>query len=194
MYKHAYNPSNYIVWVSVCMCRRSHVCTSAWVSCCCWLTAELSWSESMRPSDRENRGIRHYHQKRLQCSLLWPHSFLQSSCWFVCSFVVSVRMVRLFESMHFSAPIIWWGRRRAEDKKVMITTERWGHHLLFLFLSFLFFLIQMSGKSHNHIRKICMLCHYVTSWNRGIQTRISPSNSTVVCTWRNWHTWCQCGS
>lgn len=95
MYKHAYNLRPRVLCDCQCECA-SHVCTGTWVSSQCWLTAELSWSESTRPSDRENRGIKHYHQKRLQRSLLRPHSFLQSSCWFVCSFVVSVWMVHLF--------------------------------------------------------------------------------------------------
>lgn len=116
MYKHSYDLRPRVLCDCRCECA-SHVCTGTWVSSQCWLTAELSWSESTRPSDRENRGIKHYHQKRLHCSLLWPHSFLQSSCWFVCSFVVSVWMVHLFESMHFSAPIIRWGKRRAEDEQ-----------------------------------------------------------------------------
>lgn len=118
-YKQAHNPAtSNNVWASGWACVSSDVCTSVWANSRCRLTAELSWSESMRPSDRENRGIKHYHQKRLQCSLLRPHSFLQSSCWRVCSFVVSTWIVRVFESMHFSAPIMWRGRRRgAEDNK-----------------------------------------------------------------------------
>lgn len=120
------------------VCMSSDVCTGSRVSSHFRLTAELSWSEGVRPSDRENRGIKHYHQKRLGRSLLRPHSFLQSSCSFVCSFVVSVRIVRLFESMHFSASITWWEKRcakgkRERKKKVEIGTERWGH-LLFLSL------------------------------------------------------------
>lgn len=119
------------------MYNRAHTFLLPWILCECvrhlressrWrLTADLSWSESMRPCDRrENRGIKHYHQKRLQFSLLWPHSFLQSSWWFVCLLVVPVWMVPLFESMHFSAPIICWGRRRAGKKKKKKSWEQKG--------------------------------------------------------------------
>lgn len=81
------------------MYNRAHTFLLPWILCECvrhlrgssrWrLTAELSWSESMRPCDGENRGIKHYHQKRLQRSLLRPHSFLQSS-WWVCLFACCV--------------------------------------------------------------------------------------------------------
>lgn len=122
-------------WI-MCECVRHMWESSRWR-----LTAELSWSESTRPGDGENRGIQHYHQKRLQCSLLRPHSFLQSSWWFVCLLVVSVWMVPPFESMHFSAPIICWGRRWAKERekkgwrKRKVRTEMWGYQLFSIFLN-----------------------------------------------------------
>ncbi len=194
------------------VCVSSRVYTGTWVSSRCRLTAELSWSESMRPSDRENRGIKHYHQKRLQCSLLRPHSFLQSSCWFVCSFVVSVRTVGLIESMHFSAPITWRGRRRAEDKK---KKKSWGNNkkvrtppIFHLFKSvfrssilihiFIYLCVWEIHQARITLKKIRHLTAALPrrhlTWNRGIWTHMSPSNSAVVCSHRNWHTWCQCGS
>lgn len=193
--------------------RSSCACTRTWVSSHCVLTAELSWSESMKPSDRENRGIKHYHQKQLQCSLLRPHSFLQSSCSFVCSFVVSVRMVRLFESMHFSDSITWWEKRWAEGKK----KKSWDNNRKVRTPSFFIFINQYSdhwflisdshlhlslclrnSSSQNHIKKFyiyLLLSYYVTLQGKEVSRHaFLPLNSAMVCCCRNWHTWCQCGS
>lgn len=194
------------------MYNRAHTFLLPWILCervrhlrgsSRWrLTAELSWSESMRPCDGENRGIKHYHQKRLQRSLLRPHSFLQSSWWFVCLLVVSVWMVPLFESMHFSAPIICWRMRWAGDKKKRkkkkLRTERWGYHLFFHPIKSVF---RLSMPLHiriclnvGEINQARITFKNSTSYccfairNRGIQRHISPNNSTVVCTCRNWHT------
>lgn len=91
------------------------------------------------------------------------------------------------------------GRRQAEDKKscpnMKVRSPHIFHFLDSVFRSLILIIWVTSSfifMSEKFIQTSFLLCHLTRTGV--IQTCISPSNSAVVCSCRNWHTWCQCGS
>lgn len=154
IYMHICGLSHHMFYRSLQLCSSTHTCVppcvlgeilcvqfcvcvyGIWGSSLLQLTAELNWSESMRPCHDENREIKHYHQKRLWCSLLQTHSFLQSSCFFfICllcqwSFFFCCLNQCTFQLQLFDGE----GDEQLRHTVQKRTTERWSAHLL----SFLF--------------------------------------------------------